>query len=258
MPQSKINRKYNLKKDKHDERDQYHNFFVHRTQPAIKLVDLRSHCPPVYDQGELGSCTANAIAGAYEFDEMKEKEKNTFTPSRLFIYYGERAMEGTISEDAGAEIRDGIKFINQVGVCPESMWPYDITKFAIKPPQNCYNVCSNHKCTSYKKVVQNLQQLKQCLINGYPFVFGIMVYESFESDAVAKTGKVPMPQPNEQLLGGHAVMCVGFDDNKQVFIVRNSWGPNWGDKGYFYLPYKYVTSPNLSSDFWTVLTVTDK
>lgn len=258
MSYSKINRKYNLKKDKIDPLDIYHNFSYHKAQNSIKLVDLRPFCPPIYDQGELGSCTANAIAAAYQFDEMKEKEKNIFIPSRLFIYYGEREMEGTINEDSGAQIRDGITFINKVGVCPESIWPYNISKFATKPPQICYTTCKNHKCSSYKRIVQNLSQLKQCLINGYPFVFGISVYESFESQQVTQTGNVPMPRSDEQLLGGHAVMCVGFDDDKHVFIVRNSWGPNWGDKGYFYLPYNYVTNSNLSSDFWTILSVIDK
>ena len=115
---------------------------------------------------------------------MKEKETSVFTPSRLFIYYNERAMEGTINEDSGAEIRDGIKSINSKGVCPEPSWPYDITKFTQQPSSELYETAKNHKCVQYKKLIQSLDQLKQCLIEGFPFIFGMMIYESFESENV--------------------------------------------------------------------------
>jgi C1A family cysteine protease len=250
-------RKYGWKKDKEDKRDLFHNFSVSRLQETIKLVDLRSQCPKVYDQLSCGSCTAQSIAGAYEFDEMKEQEKHIFTPSRLFIYYNERKMEGSIGEDAGAMIRDGIKSINVDGICPESMWEYNISKFSVEPPKEAYESAKHHKCVEYKRVAQTLPQLKQCLIEGFPFVFGMMVYESFESHDVSTTGIVPMPQPNESLLGGHAVLCVGFDDDKKTFIVRNSWGEKWGDKGYFYLPYEFMSNNDLVSDLWTVRKVVD-
>lgn len=252
-----IIRKYGWKKDKEDPRDHIQTFCVSRNQSAIKIVDLRSQCPPIYDQGTLGSCTANAIAAAYEFDAMKEKQVDIFTPSRLFIYYNERVMEGTIFEDAGAEIRDGIKSINAIGVCPEKMWEYNILKFSEKPPQETYDNASHHKCVQYKRIASTLPQMKQCLIEGYPFVFGMQIYESFENENVAQTGKVPIPSRSEQNLGGHAVVCVGFNDKKRVFIIRNSWGESWGLKGYFYLPYEYMTNPNLTSDFWTIRQVID-
>ncbi|HLN28193.1 MAG TPA: C1 family peptidase [Gemmataceae bacterium] len=206
-------------------------------------VDLRDKCPPVYDQGQLGSCTANAIAGALEFEMMKQG-LNAFIPSRLFIYYNERAMEGTIPTDAGAMIRDGIKSVANQGDCPEGnvgdpppAWPYDIGKFAVQPAQACFDKAKDLKAVSYHSVTQNLADMKGCLAEGYPFVFGFTVYESFESADVAKTGNVPMPKAAEQVLGGHAVLAVGYDDDERVFICRNSWGDAWGDAGYFYMPY---------------------
>jgi C1A family cysteine protease len=206
----------------------------------------------VYDQGQLGSCTANAIAGAIEFDRIKQKLEDVFTPSRLFIYYNERVIEGTVNTDSGAQIRDGMKTIGQQGGPHEALWPYDIAKFTDAPSANAVADGQQHTAISYQRVVRNLNQMKGCLAAGYPFVFGFTVYESFESQAVASTGVVPMPAPNEQVLGGHAVLAVGYDDSQQRFIVRNSWGPGWGMSGYFTLPYTYLTDENLSDDFWTV------
>jgi C1A family cysteine protease len=215
-------------------------------------VNLRPNCPKeVYDQGQLGSCTANAIAAALEFDQLKQKEK-AFTPSRLFIYYNERAMEGTIGTDSGAQIRDGIKSVGNIGACPETDWAYDITKFTEKPPAPAFKDAPLGKAVQYQRVPQVLRQLKGCLASGYPFVFGFTVYESFESDEVAKTGEVPMPAANEKSLGGHAVLGVGYDDKTQRFTVRNSWGPGWGLGGYFTMPYAYLTDSNLADDIWTV------
>ena len=218
--------------------------------------DLTAKCPPVYDQGQLGSCTANAIAGAIEFDQMKQQVK-VFIPSRLFIYYNERAMEGTINSDSGAMIRDGIKSVANQGGCPEDEWPYDITKFQVQPPGVCYQDALQYKVVLYQSLVQSLVQMKGCLASGYPFVFGFTVYESFESQQVAQTGHAPMPALGEVVLGGHAVLAVGYDDASQWFIVRNSWGVNWGMKGYFTLPYAYLTDANLASDFWMIQLVTD-
>ena len=218
-------------------------------------ADLRPDCPPVYNQGQLGSCTANSIAAAVEFEQKKQKLPDVFIPSRLFIYYNERAVEGTVSQDSGAQIRDGIKSVGKQGVCPETEWPYVIAKFAQKPPAPCYQDAVQYRAVSYQRVAQNLNQMKGCLASGYPFVFGFTVYESFESPQVAKTGVVPMPAPSEQTLGGHAVMAVGYDDGKQAFIVRNSWGPGWGLKGYFLMPYAYLTQSGLSSDYWTIRVV---
>ena len=217
-------------------------------------VDLRPQCPPVYDQGQLGSCTANAIAAALEFDQLKEGEQAS-TPSRLFIYYNERAMEGTVGSDAGAQIRDGVKSVNQQGAPPETDWPYDITKFAEKPPQKAYDDAAQHESVLYQRLTPILGQLKGCLASGFPFVLGFVVYESFESQQVAQTGEASLPQAGEQQIGGHAVLAVGYDESQQRFLIRNSWGAGWGMGGYFTLPYPYLLQPTLSSDFWTIRSV---
>jgi C1A family cysteine protease len=215
-------------------------------------VDLRSKFPACYDQGQLGSCTGNAIAGAVQFERRKQMLSPDFTPSRLFIYYNERVMEGTVNTDAGAMIRDGIKSVAKQGVCTEKTWPYVISKFAKKPPAKAYTEAKKYTATSYSRVTRTLNQMKGCLASGFPFVFGFTVYDSFEGTAVAKTGKVPMPKPSETVLGGHAVLAVGYNDAQDRFIVRNSWGTGWGQKGYFTMPYAYLTDPNLSDDFWTI------
>lgn len=220
-----------------------------------KKVDLRgSTMPPIYDQGELGSCTANAIGAAFEFGQVKQGLKD-FMPSRLFIYYNERAMEGTIDTDSGAMIRDGMKSVAKVGVCTEVTWPYDIPRFTEKPPRTAYTEAKKHQALVYRRVLGNLHQMQGCLAQGYPFVFGFSVYESFMKPEVAKTGKVPLPPRGEQLIGGHAVLAVGYDDAIQSFIVRNSWGEGWGMKGNCVMPYAYLTDPSLARDFWAIYTV---
>jgi C1A family cysteine protease len=222
-------------------------------QGVPPAMDLRATCPPVYDQGQLGSCTANAIAAALEFNRRKEGLAD-FAPSRLFIYYNERVMEGTVGSDSGAQIRDGIKSVANIGAPPETEWPYDIAKFAAKPPAPAYADAKLDRALHYMRVVQVLSQMQGCLAAGFPFVFGFTVYESFESQAVASTGLMPMPGPGEKKLGGHAVMAVGYDNAKRLVTVRNSWNTTWGDKGYFYMPYEFILSPN-ASDFWTVRSV---
>ena len=214
-------------------------------------TDLRAGCPAVYDQGMLGSCTANAIGGAIEFDRLLQKLPD-FVPSRLFIYYNERVIEGTVNSDSGAQLRDGIKTVASQGVCPEPEWPYDIAKFTQKPPAQAYADAATDRAISYQSLVQDLNQMKGCLASGYPFVFGFAVYESFETAAVAQSGHAPMPRWGERVIGGHAVMAVGYDDSNQRFLVRNSWGARWGMAGYFTLPYSYLIQPGLASDLWTI------
>ncbi len=248
-------RVYGWAKDKLDHRD----FKLSISQPNTALpksVDLRPNCPPVYDQGNLGSCTSNAIAGAIEYDQKKQNAKKFYQPSRLFIYYNERAIEGTVSQDAGAQIRDGIKSVNAQGVCPETVWPYIETEFAVKPPVAAYVAAKLDVAVKYQSLVDtNETSLKACLAGGLPFVFGFNVFPEFESEAVAASGMLPMPGPRDRSIGGHAVLATGFDDAKQCFLVRNSWGADWGLAGYFWMPYAYMTNPNLTSDLWVIQSV---
>jgi C1A family cysteine protease len=247
-----INRKYGWAPDLPDHRD----FLYSAPQPVLAKLppkkDLRPGCPPVYDQGQLGSCTANAISGAVQFEQKKQKLK-VFAPSRLFIYYNERDMENTVNSDAGAQIRDGVKSVANLGVCPETEWPYDINKFTNKPTPKCYTDAKKCEAVGYQRLdSSNLNQLKGCIASGFPFVFGFTVYDSFESPEVAKTGVLNMPGPKEKVQGGHAVLAVGYDDTAQRFTVRNSWGKDWGIKGYFTIPYTYLTTTDLADDFWTI------
>lgn len=242
-------RVYGWNPDRPDHRDK-----VYKLQliPAAlpPMVDLRAGCSPVEDQGELGSCTGNALVGALEFLELKDKIPFKDL-SRLFVYYNERVIEHSVSSDSGAAIRDGIKTLKAQGVCSELNWPYNAAKFAKRPSIMCYAEGLQHQITSYSRIT-NLSSMKTCLYQGFPFVFGFTVYESFESQEVANTGIVPMPRLNEQCLGGHAVLAVGYNDASQSIIVRNSWGPNWGQKGYFMLPYQYIGNVNLADDMWTI------
>ena len=230
--------------------------FMLAVQPLKVLppkVSLRAQMPPVFDQGQLGSCTANSIGAILEFNELKQKEKDAATPSRLFIYYNERAMEGTVGEDSGAEIRDGIKSVAQLGAPPETLWPYDITKFAKKPPTTVYTEARKHQAVRYSRVVQDAMAVQNVLATGYPISFGFTVYSSFETN-VGKDGIVPMPQPQEKTLGGHAVVAIGYKtiSGQLYFECRNSWGPAWADHGYFWMPSAYLTSSSLAQDFWVI------
>jgi len=255
-------------RDQLDHRDQLFSVPFTVLSALPRSVDLRSKCPPVYDQGRIGSCTANAIAGAIQFDRKKSRESPDFVPSRLFIYYNERVIENTVADDSGAQIRDGIKTVNKLGVCPESEWPYDDTpaptdggpfpagsKPVTKPSATAYNDAKNYTVVSYQRLVQNLGQLKGCLAQGFPFVFGITVFDSIYDAAGNPKTIFPLPSTSDTPIGGHAIMAVGYDDAKLMFTFRNSWGAAVGDAGYFYIPYSYLTDSQLASDFWIIRTV---
>lgn len=175
----------------------------------------------------------------------------------LFVYYNTRSIEGTVASDSGASITDAVKSLNRFGVPGVEDWPYDISKFTVEPPPKAYTDGLTRQAVKYARVNQTISEMKACLTAGLPIVIGFTVYDSFESDAVAATGDVPMPNSTGQVLGGHCVTVVGYTvrNGVPVWICRNSWGPGWGDKGYFYFPEAYLTNPDLANDFWTVQTV---
>jgi C1A family cysteine protease len=215
-----------------------------------RVVDLRSKLPPVYNQGNLGSCTANALVAAFAY------KAPGFMGSRLFLYYNTRKMENNIQEDAGAYIYNAVACLQTSGLCLESQWPYVISRFKVQPTTRCYTEGRKHRAVTVYNIKNTMTSMKNCLHSGLPFVVGFAVYSSFESNTVTRSGMVPMPGPNERLLGGHAVLICGYTDTKQCWIARNSWGASWGDRGYFYLPYAYLLDSNLSSDLWNITSVT--
>ena len=251
-----INRKYGWLRDRPDDRDvPYMAIRPVQTGP-IDLppqVDLREFCPPVFDQGSLGSCTANAICAAYQISLLKN---TTYTPidfpnlSRLFVYYNARAEAGTVESDSGAYIRDGIKTIANQGVCKEELWPYHISSFKTRPSDAAYQEALNHQAIQYASVGHNPFEVQLALADGYPVVFGFTVYNSFESPSVAKSGIMQLPKKGERAIGGHAVVAVGYNSEFQHLLVRNSWGDDWGQGGYFWMPFAYLQK--LARDFWVI------
>jgi C1A family cysteine protease len=241
----KTNRRYGWHPSIPDKRNRR---FLRAPVALPAAVDWTQKLPPCYDQGDLGSCTANAIAGAIQFLQAVKPDPLVM-PSRLFIYYNERVMEGTVNSDAGAELKDGIKSVNRQGVCPESVWPYEDARLTLMPSEECYREASEDFVLQYESVDNTvLNDIKAALVQG-PVVGGFSVYDSFESDAVAQSGMVPMPNlATESVQGGHAVLLVGYNYNQ--FIVRNSWGTAWGMGGYFQIPFEYFTDGDLASDFW--------
>ena len=243
-----MDRPYLLHRDPEDLRDRHFCSLDFRTPGMLPAhADLRLEMSPVVDQGHLGSCTANAIASGLK-EYWLNKTAQWTQLSRLYLYYHERVIEGRVGEDSGASIRVGMKVLQKLGVCPERDWPYDPKKFADEPVPIAELDAEQYRILSYSKI-RSLALMRAALASGQPVVFGMEVYAAFESARVARTGKMTMPRRGERMLGGHAVLAVGYDDAARLVIVRNSWGPEWGDKGYFYLPYGYWE--NLVFDMWT-------
>jgi len=242
--------KYGWIPDLPDQRDYPYSLLAPKISTLPEKIDLRPNCSPIEDQGALGSCTAQALVGNLEFLKVK-KLKKLLNFSRLFLYYNERLIRKTTATDSGASLRDGIKTLVKAGDCLEELCPYNIDKFTTRPNAKAYHNALLYQILGYYRLGSTLE-MKHTLSLGCPFVFGFAVYDSFELAGVSKTGIVPMPQKDERMIGGHAVMAVGYEENKQVFIVRNSWGKSWGDHGYCYMPYAYLQSQSLSSDFWTI------
>ena len=243
---------YGTRPDLPDHRD---GFFEAPKRILARLparVDLRPRCPPIYNQGPLNSCTANALAAAMWFEALKT-DPAALAPSRLFIYYNERSAERQPRCNVPCSLRDGHRAVEMFGACPEPQWRYVIDNFSVRAPKRCYSEGLNHRVATYLRVPRELRHMKACLSQARPFTLGMSVYSSFESSGVKRSGIAPMPKPGEQVVGGHAVMVVGYDERQACFIVRNSWGTRWGQTGYFLLPYAYVMSEKeYAWDFWTI------
>lgn len=222
--------------------------------PSQVDLSTQADMPPVYAQGDLNSCTGNAIAAAVDFDNHVQTQQ-FLGPSRMWIWYQARVIEGTAGQNVGVQIRDGAKVVASLGVCPESDWPYDPAADTQAPPQADYSAALGDRVLTYAAVPQLLWPIKSVLASGRPVTFGFTVYSSFESGQVAVSGIVPMPSPDESVIGAHSVVLVGYNDAVDRFRVRNSWGTTWGQDGYFEMPYLYVTSASLASDFWVLQTV---
>lgn len=204
---------------------------------------------PIYDQGNLGSCVGNATAAAIQYLYRKNKKPNV-TPSRLAIYYGARKIEGTIASDAGCMIRDAIKVVVKEGAGAEAYWPYTISQFR-RPPSAAYTRNAQiHQALVYERVAQDRDLIRRVIASGFPIVYGISVFDSFDTKDTERTGVVPYPADSETMLGGHAILMCGYDE--QFVYSRNSWGSTWGMRGYFTLPWDYVLNPDLAEDFWVI------
>jgi C1A family cysteine protease len=254
---------YGWRPDLPDHRDRIYNLErpVLRSEEVPPVFSLRQEMPEVYNQGQLGSCTGNGVAAVLEHTESKQGE-GSVTPSRLFIYYNERVIEGTVDQDSGAQIRDGIKVVATDGAPPETDWPYDITQFTVKPPTSVYEAAKQHEAIAYLRVEPGAagSPLRTPIQEGLPVVFGFSVPAMFESPSWdPATQYLPLPATGEKSIGGHCVVVVGWDFSLErfpvnVFEIRNSWGPEWGDAGYFWMDARYLYEPSrgLSSDFWVI------
>jgi C1A family cysteine protease len=258
--------RFTLARDDPDSRDHVYSLESQQIRGVLPPhVDLRPACSRVLDQGWIGTCTAHAIAAAYSYEQRVQKSP-VITPSRLFIYYNERVLAHQRSLNCVVRLRDAIKAVAKRGVCAESLWPYseDPKVVRSKPPKPAFEAAANHRIVEYHRILIEshkpaifLVHLKRCLADGRPFVFGFMLYESLESAEVKRTGIMPFPNvKREQLKGGHAVLAVGYDDHRKAVLVRNSWGPNWGVRGHFWMPYRFITNPEFTHSFWTIRGVT--
>ena len=245
-----MNPKYNLKVERNVAPEKVKDFTVSSVSSTPTTVDLRNKISIMYDQGPLGSSVANALCYAYIYDNSEYK------PSRLFLYYNEHYLDRGDNKNTESTLSHAVNALEKYGMCSETIWPYNVSKFAVKPLEEAYIEGLKDEVITANRVLQTMSSLKGCLTSGFPFVVGIEIYSSFESNMVTKTGYVPLPNINhEELLGGHAVICIGFNDSKGVWIMKNSWGALWGDKGYFYLPYSYLTNPQLCGDAWKITKV---
>jgi len=235
-------------------------FSIPNVQSLPPSIDLESAFPPVFDQGQEGSCTGNGWAGVWAFFELldlkqkcaapEEFSTTSFVPaSRQFIYYCERDHEGTIAQDAGSQISTGAWVLANIGCCDEAIWPYSQDNWETKPSTEAYEEAANHKILN-SFALNDFLDIKHCLADGYPVICGIEVFDNIESDEVAQTGILNMPTAEDKLQGGHCVVIVGYDDSTSRFKIRNSWGTTWGMNGYFTVEYCYISQ--YGSEFMTL------
>lgn len=245
---------FGYKQDLPDERDyKYQTTF---TGPLPESVDLISGCMPIRNQGKLGACTAFATGAMVEYVRKKQKLKE-WSVSTLFTYYATRLIEGTVDSDSGAYVRDALKSAVNYGVTNEDIWPYDISVFTTNPPQSAWQDALNHQALVYYRLEQTKENILNCLAEGYPFTFGMMLYESFIQTQCGFLvyNELPMPDlTKEKFIGGHCMMAVGYyTSNGTTYIkVRNSWSTYVGLNGYHNIPIDYFLNPSLASDFWTI------
>lgn len=248
--------KYKLKRQKNDIRDlkfhkEYKQIINLNLPDKINLYNLIPL--PILNQENLGSCTANVISNyiLYYFKQYKMKE---YQPSRLYIYYFSRLLEGTINEDSGCDIRNVLKAVSKYGACNEKIYPYIIKNFKEIPPYYCFlDGKLRIKKIRYLSIEQNLNIIKNCLYRRYPIILGVNIYESFENQDTLKSGNILMPNINiEQNLGFHCILLIGYNDIENNFIFINSWGDGVGNNGLFNIPYEYILSNQLSNDLWII------
>lgn len=216
------------------------------------LIDLRQYASPVLDQGQTSACTSFAISGVCEYLENLESEK--FVPlSQLFVYNSERQNEKDFNTDGGAIIADGVAIVCSTGICEESYLPFAESNLYVHPDQAALDNAKLHKGVQGHSVSLVESNILHSLASNLPVIIGLTLYESFESDQVANTGIVPMPDvQSEQMLGGHAIAIYGADRTKRLYLIKNSWSTSWGDKGYCWVPFEYVQNPLLGNDYWAI------
>lgn len=252
--EKKIERKFGWLKDDLDERDLL--FSAAPPQPKeYAPVDLRPLCPPVADQKDLGACSAFGATELVQYVRKKQKFKEPLIPSPLFTYYVTRELTNTTKYDCGASVRNALKSVVKYGVVPEYTWPYKVEKFAEQPPRELYSRALKYQALSYRRLKDNsIGEMLECLEQGYPFIFGLQIYDSFVY--CKKDGIIKLPDREKEFLhGGHCMMCVGWKwigPNNKYFIVQNSWSDKWGDKGYCYIPFSYMIAQMYASDFWMI------
>lgn len=263
-------RKLNWKPDRPDFRDWKYGAHMEMKVPMVSypaIADIETKMPPVFNQLDIGSCTSQGVGAGVDYLQMldirdklvgkpEEFDPKVYTPvSRLFIYAVERMIEGTpLSEDSGAQIRDGIKAVRSYGVCRETLWPYTEANAFVKPHDECFTEAAHHKMLYAYRVDNSpgVNQILRSIIHGYPVVFGMSVYESFMSNHVANTGIVPMPKPYESIVGGHCMDIVGYNLKNRTYRVRNSWGLEWGMSGHCDIPMDMLENQDIASDMWTL------